>query len=123
LDDQVELATLARQFEEVHRPGSTEPVRLRRGSHALYLLHQAGPGRGPPLRVTFHGETRGKRMTKSVLDGIPGLGPARRTRLVKELGGVNAVRSAPLEELMGLSWLPEQVAIAVYQGVRKTGAR
>ena len=57
-------------------------------------------------------------MTKSVLDGIKGLGPARRARLVKELGGVNAVRTAPLEELMGLAWLPEQVAIAVFEGVR-----
>ena len=48
-------------------------------------------------------------MTKSVLDGIPGLGPARKARLVKELGGVNAVRSASLEELMALPWLPERV--------------
>jgi excinuclease ABC subunit C len=62
-------------------------------------------------------------MTKSVLDDIPGLGPARRARLVKELGGVNAVRSASLEELHALPWLPDQVGIAVYDGVRQTGRR
>jgi excinuclease ABC subunit C len=122
LEDQVELASLAKQFEEVYRPGSPEPVRLRRGSDALYLLQRVRD-EAHRFAITFHRETRDKRMTKSVLDGIPGLGPARKARLVKELGGVNAVRSAPLEELMGLSWLPEQVAVAVYEGVRKTGPR
>jgi excinuclease ABC subunit C len=117
LEDEIELASLAKQFEEVYRPGSPEPVRLRRGSDALYLLQRVRD-EAHRFAITFHRETRGKRMTKSVLDGIPGLGPARRARLVKELGGVNAVRTAPLEELMGLAWLPEQVAIAVFEGVR-----
>ena len=117
MEDEIELASLAKQFEEVYRPGSPEPVRLRRGSDALYLLQRVRD-EAHRFAITFHREKRGKRMTKSVLDGIPGLGPARRARLVKELGGVNAVRAAPLEELMGLSWLPEQVGIAVYEGVR-----
>ena len=55
------------------------------------------------------------------LDGIPGLGPTRKKRLVKELGGVNAVRNATLEELLSRSWLPDAVGLAVYDGVRKTG--
>jgi excinuclease ABC subunit C len=122
LADQVELASLAKQFEEVYRPGSPEPVRLRRGSDALYLLQRIRD-EAHRFAITFHREKRGQRMTKSVLDGIPGLGPARKARLVKELGGVNAVRAAPLEELLGLSWLPEQVGIAVFDGVRKTGGR
>ena len=46
----------------------------------------------------------------------PGLGPARKARLVKELGGVNAVRSGPLEALMELWWLPEQVALVIGRG-------
>jgi excinuclease ABC subunit C len=53
-------------------------------------------------------------MTTSVLDDIPGLGPTRRKRLVKELGGVNAVRRATLEQLKELSWLPDAVAEAVH---------
>ena len=121
LADQVELASLAKQFEEVYRPGSPEPVRLRRGSDALYLLQRVRD-EAHRFAITFHREKRGQRMTKSVLDGIPGLGPARKARLVKELGGVNAVRAASLEELLALSWLPDQVGLAVYDGVRKTGA-
>ena len=53
-------------------------------------------------------------MTSSSLDGIPGLGPARRDRLVKALGGVRAVKAADLESLQALSFLPDAVAQSVY---------
>jgi excinuclease ABC subunit C len=122
LTGEIELASLAKQFEEVYRPGSSEPVRLRRGSDALYLLQRVRD-EAHRFAITFHRESRGKRMTRSILDGIPGLGPTRRARLVKELGGVNAVRSATLEQLQSLTWLPDQVGVAVYDGVRKTGRR
>jgi excinuclease ABC subunit C len=62
----------------------------------------------------FHRERRSKRMTASSLDGIAGLGETRKKRLVKELGGVTAVKRASLEELESLSWLPEPVAAAVH---------
>ena len=48
-------------------------------------------------------------MTVSVLDDVPGLGPGRKKRLVHELGGVNAVKAASLDNLRNLSWLPERV--------------
>jgi excinuclease ABC subunit C len=54
-------------------------------------------------------------MVKSSINDIPGLGPTRRKRLVKELGGVAAVKAASLEDLVALTWLPDAVAIAVYQ--------
>jgi excinuclease ABC subunit C len=53
-------------------------------------------------------------MTGSVLDGIAGLGPARRKRLVKEMGGVRAVQGATLADLREMTWLPDAVASAVY---------
>jgi excinuclease ABC subunit C len=56
-------------------------------------------------------------MTGSVLDGIPGLGPTRKRRLVKEMGGVRAVQAAPLDDLLALPWLPEAVGRAVYEKV------
>jgi excinuclease ABC subunit C len=117
LADEIELASLAKQFEEVYRPGSPEPVRLRRGSDALYLLQRVRD-EAHRFAITFHREKRGKRMTTSVLDGIPGLGPARKARLVKEMGGVKAVRNAQLADLVALPWLPDQVAVAVYDHVR-----
>jgi excinuclease ABC subunit C len=122
LEDEIELASLAKQFEEVYRPGHPAPIRLRRGSDALYLLQRVRD-EAHRFAITFHRERRGKRMTASVLDGIPGLGPARRTRLVKEMGGVNAVKAASLEELLAPSWLPDDVGLAVYHGIHKTGGR
>jgi excinuclease ABC subunit C len=122
LEGEIELAALAKQFEEVYRPGSPDPVRLRRGSDALYLLQRLRD-EAHRFAITFHRERRAKRMTRSILDDIPGLGPTRKARLVKELGGVNAVRAATLEQLEALSWLPDSVGLAVYEGVRKTGGQ
>ena len=62
-------------------------------------------------------------MTAGALDGIPGLGPARRARLVKELGGVRALREASAEELRALTWLPDRVADAVHEHLHAAGAR
>jgi excinuclease ABC subunit C len=119
LDNDIELASLAKQFEEVYRPGSSDPVRLRRGSDALYLLQRVRD-EAHRFAITFHRERRGKRMTKSILDDIPGLGPTRKARLTKELGGVNAVRAATLDQLQALPWLPDAVGLAVYDSVRQT---
>jgi excinuclease ABC subunit C len=58
-----------------------------------------------------------------VLDDIPGLGPTRRKRLIKELGSVKAVKDAPLEELQALTWLPDAVAAAVHQKIHGISAR
>jgi len=45
---------------------------------------------------------------------VPGLGPTRKKRLLRELGGVGAVKRASLDELRALSWLPDAVADAVF---------
>lgn len=63
---------------------------------------------------TFHRELRSKKMVSSSLEGIPGLGDARARRLVKEMGGVNAVKRASPEDLAALSWLPTAVATAIH---------
>jgi excinuclease ABC subunit C len=116
LEDEIALASLAKRFEEVYLPGQTDPVRIPRQSEALYLLQRARD-EAHRFAVSYHRELRGKRMTRSALDGVPGLGPARKARLVKELGGVNAVKAAPLEDLLALTWLPETVARAVHQSL------
>ncbi|WP_334142861.1 excinuclease ABC subunit UvrC [Rhabdothermincola sp.] len=118
LDEEIPVAALAKRFEEVYLPDREEPVRIPRQSEALYLLQRVRD-EAHRFAVSYHRELRGKRMTASVLDGIPGLGPARKKRLVKELGGVNAVRRASLEDLQALSWLPDAVAEAVHERVRR----
>jgi len=118
LEGEIELAALAKQFEEVYRPGSPDPVRIPRGSEALYLLQRVRD-EAHRFAIGYHRQRRAARMTSSALDGIPGLGPARRKRLVKELGGVRAVTAASYEELHALPWLPEKVAAAVYESLHR----
>ena len=113
LADEIPVAALAKRFEEVFVPGSSAPVRITRGSEALFMLQRIRD-EAHRFANSFHRERRSKRMTTSSLDGIPGLGPARRDRLVKALGGVRAVKAADLESLQALSFLPDAVAHAVY---------
>jgi excinuclease ABC subunit C len=116
LDDEIPVAALAKQFEEVYLPGRADPVRIPRQSEALYLLQRVRD-EAHRFAIAYHRQLRGKRMTKSVLDDIPGLGPVRKKRLLRELGGVGAVRKAPLEQLLALPWLPDTVARAVHEKV------
>ncbi len=68
-------------------PGRSEPVQIPRSSEALYLLQRVRD-EAHRFANSFHRELRDKRMTKSVLDDVPGLGPTRKQRLLKELGSV-----------------------------------
>ena len=113
LSDEIPVASLAKKFEEVYIPGQQEPVRIPRGTEGLFMLQRIRD-EAHRFANTFHRELRGKRMVSSSLDGIAGLGEARAKRLVKEMGGVNAVKKASLEDLTMLTWLPEQVAQAIY---------
>jgi excinuclease ABC subunit C len=118
LENEIPVAALAKQFEEVFLPGRPDPVRIPRQSEALYLLQRIRD-EAHRFAITYHRELRGKRMTRSVLDDIPGLGPTRKKRLVTELGGVTAVKTASLETLLGISWLPEAVARAVHAKIHQ----
>jgi excinuclease ABC subunit C len=107
------VASLAKRFEEVYLPGREEPVRIPRDSEALYLLQQVRD-EAHRFAITYHRQLREKKMTKSVLDDVPGLGPTRKNRLLKEFGSVKRLRAVDEQELLDLPWLPEPVGRAVY---------
>ncbi len=87
LSDRIPVAALAKSFEEVYRPGLDGPLRLPRQSEALYLLQQLRD-EAHRFAVSYHRTLRGRRMTVGALDGVPGLGPKRRARLVEQFGGL-----------------------------------
>jgi excinuclease ABC subunit C len=111
--EDIAVASLAKRFEEVYRPGLAEPVRIPRDSDALYLLQQVRD-EAHRFAITYHRQLRNRRSTASVLDDVPGLGPVRRTRLLREVGSVKALRAQTEDELVAIPWLPEKVARAVY---------
>ena len=114
LQDEIPIASLAKRFEEVYLPGRSEPIAVPRGGDALFMLQRIRD-EAHRFANTFHRELRGKRMTTSSLDGIPGLGEARRKKLTQVMGGVNAVKKASLEDLKGLTFLPDAVAVAIHE--------
>ena len=122
LRDEIPVISLAKQFEEVFVPGQSDSIKLPRQSEALFMLQRIRD-ESHRFAITFHRQLRDKRMTRSALDGIPGLGPTRKKRLAKELGGVNAVKAADLEMLKSLSWLPDDVAENVYRALHAPGGR
>ena len=112
--EDISVASLAKRLEEVYLPGREEPVRIPRDSEALYLLQQVRD-EAHRFAITYHRQLRGKKMTVSVLDGVPGLGPGRRQRLLKEVGSVKKLRELAEEDLLALTWLPDPVGTAVYR--------
>ncbi len=89
----VTLVGLAKRLEEIWVPGDDEPVILPRNSQALFLLQQIRD-EAHRFAITYHRQQRSKRMRSSVLDSVPGLGPQRRTDLVKQFGSVKKLKAA-----------------------------
>ena len=114
LFERIPVASLAKRNEEIFLPGKSEPVILPRNSESLYLLQRIRD-ESHRFAITYHRQLRKKHMKDSVLDGVSGLGPSRRARLIKEFGSINKIRQATLEDLLKLTWLPEEVAKSVYQ--------
>lgn len=120
---QLALISLAKQFEEVFVPGRSDPIRISRGSEALFLLQQLRD-EAHRFAITYHRNLRGKKMTKSVLESVEGMGPARIRRLLKQYGSIKRLRDVPLEELEALGWLPSPVGRRVHEALHQaSGAR
>jgi excinuclease ABC subunit C len=89
---------LAKEFEEIHRPGQAEPLRLRPDSDALKLLQRI---RDESHRVanSYNAQLRLRKISESVLDEFPGIGESRKAALLKKFGSVQRLRAASVEEI------------------------
>lgn len=112
----VTTVALAKRMEEVFVPHRAEPVRIARTSEALYLLQHIRD-EAHRFAVTYHRKRRGRSMTRSALDDVPGLGEVRRKKLVKQFGSLKRMREATLEELSAVPGLPRGVAAKVYDAL------
>lgn len=107
---------LAKRMEEVYVPGRSEPLLIPRGSEALYLLQRIRD-EAHRFANAYHSLRRTKKMTRSALEGIPGLGEVRRTRLLKHFGSVKQVRAATVEQIAAVPGIPVSVAENVYESL------
>jgi excinuclease ABC subunit C len=97
--DDVFVIGLAKRLEEVWIQDSEFPVILPRASEGLFLLQRIRD-EAHRFAITFHRQKRGKSMTASALDEVPGLGPAKRKALLKHFGSVKKIRAATVEDLV-----------------------
>ena len=104
---------LAKKLEEIYRPDRPEPVRLPPGSPALHLIQRVRD-EAHRFAVGFHRTLRGKHMSESALDGIPGVGPKRKRSLLSRLGSVEAMRRLDPPELAARGGIPRAVAEAIH---------
>ena len=119
LESEIPVASLAKRLEEVFIPNSSLPVDVPRGSEALFML-QVIRDEAHRFANTFHRQLRGKRMKVSGLDGIVGLGAARKEKLMKAFGSIKALREASAEEILAQSGLPLAVSQAVFNSLHQS---
>ncbi|WP_299036504.1 excinuclease ABC subunit UvrC [uncultured Pseudokineococcus sp.] len=108
----VALCGLAKRLEEVWLPGEEFPVVLPRQSEGLYLLQRVRD-EAHRFAITYHRQRRSSSMTRSALDDVPGLGPARRTALLKRFGSLKRLRDATVEEVCEVPGVGPATARAV----------
>jgi excinuclease ABC subunit C len=114
------VVSLAKRMEEVYLPGTPDPVVIPRTSEALYLLQRVRD-EAHRFAITYHRKLRGRSMTRSVLDGIPGVGETRRRQLVRHFGSARKAAQANLEELEQVPGLGPQLAKVVYDHLHGAG--
>jgi excinuclease ABC subunit C len=107
------VVSLAKRMEEVYLPGMPDPVVIPRTSEALYLLQRVRD-EAHRFAITYHRKLRDRSMTRSVLDGIPGVGETRRRQLVRHFGSARKAAQASLEELEEVPGVGPQLAKVVY---------
>jgi excinuclease ABC subunit C len=112
----ITTVALAKRMEEVFLVGRPEAVAIARSSEALYLLQRIRD-EAHRFAVDYHRLRRGKKMTQSELDGIPGLGVTRRKRMLRHFGSLKRMRQASPDELRSVRGVPAVVADAVWRSL------
>lgn len=108
----VPLIGLAKRLEEVWMPGEEFPVVLARTSPALHLLQHLRD-ESHRFAITHHRARRSAGMTRSALDDVPGLGPARQAALLKEFGSVKRLRAATAERIASVRGIGPTLAATI----------
>ena len=119
LENEIPVASLAKRLEEVFVPNSSMPIDVPRGSEALFML-QVIRDEAHRFANTFHRQLRGKRMKVSGLDGIAGLGAARKEKLMQVFGSMKSLREASADEILTQSGLPQVVSQAVFNALHQS---
>jgi excinuclease ABC subunit C len=116
----VAVISLAKRIEEVFIPGRRAPLVLDHATPELQLLQRARD-EAHRFAITHHRTRRDRALTSSLLDELPGVGPARKRALLAHFGSPEAVLAASREELQAVPGLPAKVARELHAHLNRTG--
>jgi excinuclease ABC subunit C len=116
----VPVVSLAKRLEEVHLPDRSEPLLLPRSSPALQLLQRIRD-EAHRFAIEHHRGRRDRSMRRSILDDLPGIGPARKRALLRHFGSPERFLGASRAELEAVPGLPGKVARQIHEQLNKTG--
>ncbi|MDR0396574.1 MAG: excinuclease ABC subunit UvrC [Oscillospiraceae bacterium] len=116
----VPICSLAKRLEEIFLPDRDGSILLDKRDGALHLM-QYIRDEAHRFAITHHRKLRGKHQTKSPLEAIPGIGPARRRALLTHFRTMNALRAASMDELAAVPGMSVKTAEAVYNALHGAG--
>jgi excinuclease ABC subunit C len=102
----------------VFLPGRRQPLVLPSDRPALHLLQRVRD-EAHRFAIEFHRGRRDRAMTRSILDELPGVGPARKRLLLQHFGSPERFLKASRDELEAVPGLPGKVARDIYAYVHK----
>jgi excinuclease ABC subunit C len=116
----VVVISLAKRIEEVFIPGRAAPLALAHDTPELQLLQRVRD-EAHRFAITHHRTRRDRALKASVLDELPGVGPARKRALLQHFGSPDAVLRASREQLEAVPGVPGKLAGQLYRELHKTG--
>jgi excinuclease ABC subunit C len=120
LERGVAVVSLAKRIEEVFVPGRSAPIMLEKGSDALRILQRVRD-EAHRFAISHHRTRRDKAMTASVLDGVRGVGPARKRALLRHFGSPDRLLTASREELEAVPGVPGKLAREIHRQLHRAG--
>jgi excinuclease ABC subunit C len=110
--DDLPLAGLAKEREELFLPGRSDPILLPVTSQALYLVQRLRD-EAHRFAITYHRDLRAKASVRSAFDDLPGVGPKRRRALLRVFGSAKRVREAPVEQIAAVPGIGPALAARI----------
>ncbi|HXV18442.1 MAG TPA: excinuclease ABC subunit UvrC [Candidatus Omnitrophota bacterium] len=118
--DRLPILSIAKQHEHLYSPAKPGPTVLPQSSPILQLFQHIRD-EAHRFAITYHRRLHKKEAMISVLDGIPGVGPATRDRLIKKFGSAKQIARHSEEELSSRGGVRPGLAARILQELRRAG--
>ena len=112
--DDIPLAALAKENEEIFVPYTSDPIILPRNSQSLYLVQRIRD-EAHRFAITYHRNLRSKGSLRSSIDLVTGIGPKRKRMLLRRFGSIQGIKEAPVDEIADVPGLTRSLALRLKQ--------